>query len=216
MTQELTLQEERTAVSELGRQMLEHGLTKGTGGNISARRGDRVAISPSGMAYDDIEPEDVSVVDLHGERVDGDRKPSSEVRMHTDVLRERDDVGGVVHTHSPYASTFASLGQPVEASHYIIAFIGDKIPVAAYETYGTQALAESALGALGEEYNACLLEKHGVLAVGDDIEAAFEVALMAEYCARIHYQALNIGDPDLLADNEIDNLIDRFADYGQN
>ena len=115
MTQGLTLQEERTAVSELGRQMLEQGLTKGTGGNISARRGDRVAISPSGMAYGDIEPEDVSVVDLHGERVDGDRKPSSEVRMHTDVLRERDDVGGVVHTHSPYASTFASLGQPVEA-----------------------------------------------------------------------------------------------------
>jgi len=215
MTQELTLQEERTAVSDLGRQMLDQGLTTGTGGNISARNGDRVAISPSGMPYDEIEPEDVPIVDLNGEQLDGDRKPSSEFRMHTDVIRERDDVGGVVHTHSPYASTFASLGEPIPASHYLIAFIGNKIPVAPYETYGTAELAEVALEALGEEYNACLLEQHGVLAVGDSVEAAFEVALMVEYCARIHYQAVSIGEPNIVPDEEIETLLDRFADYGQ-
>ena len=195
--------------------MVAEGLTKGTGGNISARNGDRVAISPSGMPYDEIDPEDVPIVDLHGEHRSGDRKPSSEFRMHTDVLRERDDIGGIVHTHSPYASTFASLGEPIPASHYLIAFVGDQVPVARYETYGTAALGEAALEALGEEYNACLLSNHGVLAVGDDAEAAFEVALMTEYCARIHYQAISVGEPDILPDEEIDVLVDRFSDYGQ-
>jgi L-fuculose-phosphate aldolase len=195
--------------------MLDQGLTTGTGGNISARNGDRVAISPSGMPYNEIDPEDVPIVDLNGNHLEGDRKPSSEFRMHTDVIRERDDVGGVVHTHSPYASTFASLGEPIPASHYLIAFIGNKIPVAPYETYGTAELAEVALDALGEEYNACLLEQHGVLAVGDSVEAAFEVALMVEYCARIHYQAVSIGEPNIVPDEEIETLLDRFADYGQ-
>ncbi|WP_229123076.1 class II aldolase/adducin family protein [Halapricum desulfuricans] len=215
MTDKLTLQTEREKVSELGREMLEQGLTKGTGGNISVRSGDRVAISPSGMDYTEITPEDVPVVDLDGNRIEGDRKPSSEIAMHTGILRERDDVGGVVHNHSPYASTFASLGEPVPASHYLIAFVGDEIPVAPYETYGTPELAEAALEALGEEYNACLLENHGVVAVGGSVDAAFEVAMMVEYCARIHYQAVSIGEPNVLPDEEVDTLIERFAGYGQ-
>ncbi|MBS8121089.1 class II aldolase/adducin family protein [Haloferax volcanii] len=195
--------------------MLHQGLTEGTGGNISAQADDLVAISPSGMPYDEIESEDVPVVTLDGELVAGDRKPSSEVRMHTGILREREDAGAVVHNHSPYASTFASLGEPIPASHYLIAFAGDEIPVAGYETYGTQGLADLALEALGDDYNACLLENHGVVAVGDSVAEAYEVALMVEYCARIHYQALNIGEPSLLPDEEIDTLLDRFADYGQ-
>lgn len=215
MTTQLTLQEQREKVSELGREMLEQGLTKGTGGNISARDGDHVAISPSGMNYTEITPEDVPVVDLHGNKVDGDRDPSSEIAMHTGILREREDVGGVVHNHSPYASTFASLGEPVPASHYLIAFVGDKIPVAPYATYGTPELAEEALDTLGEEYNACLLENHGVVAVGETVDAAFEVAMMVEYCARIHYQAVSIGEPNVLSEAEVDNLIAGFADYGQ-
>lgn len=215
MTQELELIDKRSAVADLGQKMLEQGLTTGTGGNISAQSSEHVAISPSGMPYDEIEPEDVPIVDLRGDVLAGDREPSSEYRMHTDVLRERDDVGGVVHTHSPYASTFASLGEPIPASHYLIAFVGDQVPVAPYETYGTAELAEAALEVLGKEYNACLLENHGVLAVGESVEGAFEVALMTEYCARIHYQAISVGEPTLLPDEEIDTLLDRFADYGQ-
>ena len=203
-------------VSELGRRMLADGLTKGTGGNVSVKTDDgTVAISPSGMAYDEIDPEDVPLVDVDGKQLEGDRKPSSEYRMHTDILREREDVGAVVHNHSPYASAFASLNEPVEASHYLIAFAGDQIPVAPYETYGTAELAEVALETLGSEYNACLLENHGVLATGATVAEAFEVALMVEYCARIHYQARNIGEPKLLPDEEINTLLNRFADYGQ-
>ena len=216
MSDQLKHLEQRRSVSEHGREMVSQGLTVGTGGNISEAIGDEtVAISPSGMGYDEIEPADVPIVTLDRETVVGERDPSSEIAMHTTVHREREDIGGIVHTHSPYATTFASIAEPIPASHYLIAFIGDEIPVAGYATYGTEALAELAIETLGEEYNACLLKNHGVLAVGENAEAAFGVALMTEYCARIHYQALAVGEPEILPDEEIGTLIERFADYGQ-
>jgi len=195
--------------------MLAQGLTLGTGGNVSVATPEGIAISPSGMPYDEVEPADVPVVSLDGDVLAGEREPSSEIAMHSVVHRERDNVGGVVHTHSPYASTFASIAEPIPDTHYLIAFIGDKVPVAGYATYGTEELAELALDALGGEYNACLLQSHGVLAVGPDGESAFEVALMVEYCARIHYQALSIGEPVGLPDGEVERLEAKFADYGQ-
>lgn len=211
----IPLEAERTKVSELGKEMLEQGLTKGTGGNISARNGDQVAISPSGVPYKEISPDDVPIVDLDGNQVAGEKDPSSEVAMHTGILREREDVGGVVHNHSPYATTFASLGEPIPASHYLIAYVGDKIPVAPYERFATPELAEAALDTLGQEYSACLLENHGVVTVGQNVDAAFEVAMMVEYCARIHYQALDIGEPNILSDEEVDGLIESFEGYGE-
>lgn len=211
----IPLEAERTKVSELGKEMLEQGLTKGTGGNISARNGDQVAISPSGVPYKEISPDDVPIVDLNGNQVAGEKDPSSEVAMHTGILREREDVGGVVHNHSPYATTFASLGEPIPASHYLIAYVGDKIPVAPYERFATPELAEAALDTLGQEYSACLLENHGVVTVGQNVDAAFEVAMMVEYCARIHYQALDIGEPNILSDEEVDGLIESFEGYGE-
>ena len=215
MSQQSSLEAERRAISEYGRRMLHQGLTKGTGGNISARRGDRIAISPSGMPYEEITPEDVPTVDLQGEPLSGERVPSSERRMHATILREREDVGAVVHTHSPYATTFASLEEPVLPSHYLIAFVGDRIPVSGYATYGTADLAELAIDTLGDEYDACLLKNHGTIAVGETVEAAFERSLMVEYCARIHYQARNVGEPTLLPDEEITRLRDVFDGYGQ-
>lgn len=215
MSHELTLEAERRTVAEYGRKMLERGLTTGTGGNLSANTDDRVAISPTRVPYEEITAEDVPVLDLDGNKVDGETDPSSEYPMHTAIHRARDDVGGVVHTHSPYATTFASLGEPVPASHYLIAFVGDRIPTSGYATFGTEQLADLALEALGDEYNACLLDNHGVLAVGDSVAAAFEVALMVEYCARIHYQAVSIGEPNILPDEEIDTLREGFADYRQ-
>jgi L-fuculose-phosphate aldolase len=215
MAHNTRLDDKRRTVSELGRKMLQQGLTKGTGGNISVREGEQIAISPSGIPYDEIDPEDVPVIGLDGERVAGDTDPSSESRMHAGIIRERDDVGAVVHTHSPYASTFASLDESVLPSHYLIAFVGDEIPVAPYETYGTAELAEAALDTLGDEYNACLLQNHGVIATGEDAEAAYEVALMVEYVSRVHYQALNAGDPEYLADEEVAELIEIFEGYGQ-
>lgn len=215
MTDDIEFQDERNAVSEYGRQMLEQGLTSGTGGNISTAVDDGVAISPSGMPYNEIEPEDVPVVSLDGDAIAGDRKPSSETPMHTMIHRLRDDVGAVVHTHSPYATTFAVLGEEIPASHYLVAFAGKEVPVAGYASYGTPELGELAAETLGDEYNACLLQNHGVVAVGGNLEAAFETALMVEYCARIHYQASSIGDPIILPEEEMENMLHRFEHYGQ-
>jgi L-fuculose-phosphate aldolase len=215
MSNQSSLEAERRAISEYGRRMLDQGLTKGTGGNISARNGDRIAISPSGMPYDDISPNDVPIVDLQGDPHSGERVPSSERRMHATILREREDVGAVVHTHSPYATTFASLDEAVPASHYLIAFAGDEVPVAGYAEPGSADLGRLAVEALGDEYDACLLKNHGTIAVGETAEAAFETSLMVEYCARIQYQGRNIGEPTLLPDDEIDHLTERFRNYGQ-
>jgi L-fuculose-phosphate aldolase len=213
MADEFEFRSKREAIVETGLAMVEGDLTTGTGGNVSARTGDSVVISPSAVPYDEIDPADVPVVTLDGERVAGDLPPSSETPMHTNVYAGREDIGGIVHTHSPYASTFASLDEPIPASSYLIAYAGHEVPVAGYAPPGSEELAEYALDALDEETNACLLRNHGVLAVGETVEAAHETALIVEHCARIHYQASAIGDPVILSDQEVDELIAGFEEY---
>ncbi|WP_251330897.1 class II aldolase/adducin family protein [Haloplanus pelagicus] len=217
MTDELQYGTDRRTVSDLGRAMLEQGLTKGTGGNVSQRctDGETVAISPSGVPYEDVTPERVPLVTLDGDRVAGDLDASSETPMHATIYRRREDVGGIVHTHSPYASTFASLGDPIPASHYLVAFAGDRVPVAGYEKPGSEELGDLAAETMGTDYDACLLQNHGTIAVGETAEAALEVSMMVEYCARIHYQAISVGDPIVLPDEEVDRLRSMFESYGQ-
>jgi L-fuculose-phosphate aldolase len=217
MVEQDSLQQEREAISELGIQMLEQGLTTGTGGNISASdENGNMAISPTGMAYPEITATDVPVLGPEDDIVFGDRDPSSEHRMHRMLHEDHEEVSGVVHTHSPYASAFASAGEPIPASHYLVAFAGRQVPIADYATYGTAELGNLAAETIGAEYNACLLQNHGVIAVGESPNAAFEIALMVEYCAKNHYIASHIGDPIILSDEEIDQVQEKFADYGQN
>jgi L-fuculose-phosphate aldolase len=214
MVNEPRYRSERETVTDTGVDMVAQELTKGTGGNVSARTDDgNVVISPSGVPYDDIDPEEVPAVTVNGEQVAGDLSPSSETPMHTTVYAGRADIGGIVHTHSPYASTFASLREPIPASSYLIAYAGHEVPVAGYAPPGSEELANDALDALGETTNACLLANHGVLAIGDSVKKAFENALIVEHCARIHYQASAIGDPVVLSDREVDDLITGFDDY---
>lgn len=216
MTKEYELREEREQVGDLGRRMLEQDLTHGTGGNVSVRGGNRVAMSPSGVPYEEVTANNVPLVNLDGERVAGDLKPSSETPMHTIIYREREDVGAIIHTHSPYASTFASLNQPIPASHYLIAYVGQEIPVAGYEPPGTRALGRLAADEMGDDHDAVLLKNHGVITVGPTAEDAFEVAMMVEYCARIHYQASAIGEPEILSEEAVSDLRTMFTEeYGQ-
>jgi len=213
---ELSHYDTRSAICEYGRSLLDDDLTTGTGGNLSARLDEEhVAISPSGVPYEDITPADVPVVRTDGTVVEGDVEPSTELPMHLAVYENRPDVGGVVHTHSPYATTFASLGEAIPASHYLLSFTGSEVPVAEYETHATQELGEAAVDALGDEYNATLLRNHGVLTADEDLDSAYTVALMVEYCARIHYQARAIGEPEILPDDEIDRLSEKLDSYGQ-
>lgn len=210
----LTPEEARGQVARKGVDLLAEGLVQRTSGNVSVRIDDRrIAISPSGVPYRDIESVDVPIVDLDGDQVGEGEAPSSETPMHTAVYRRRAAVGAVVHTHSPYATTFASLGRPIEPTHYLIAVAGKAVPVAPYARNGTAALADAAVETMGEA-NAVLLRNHGVLAVGSTLEAAHDVAARVEYCGRIHWQASVLGEPERIDDAELDALIEYFEEYG--
>lgn len=216
MADGIPLRAERGSVADLGREMLARDLTEGTGGNVSARSDDRFAMSPSGVPYGDVDADDVPVVDLHGERVAGDLTPSNETPMHALVYRNRSDVGGIVHTHSPYASTFASLGDPIPASHYLIAYAGTEVPVCDYAPPGSEELGRLAAEAMGDDHDAVLLKNHGVIAVGETGDDALNVAAMVEFCARVHYQALAVGEPEVLPDETVTDLRRMFTEeYGQ-
>ena len=203
-------------VSETGKQLLEEGLTRATGGNVSTRTSEgTIAISPSGIPYPEIEPEDVPVVTMAGEQVYGTNPPSSETPMHTEIYERRPGGGGIVHRHSPYASTFAVLNEPSEVTHYLIAQAGPEIPVAGYAPPGSEKLGRLAAETLGTTYDACLLRNHGVVTVGETLPAALEVAIVVEYVARVHYQASNIGEPEPMASSDLEELREIFDDYGQ-
>lgn len=205
--------EARRRIAEKGVEILEEGLTQRTSGNLSVRVDeDRIAISPSGVPYHEIDPADVPVVSIDGSLVNDAPEPSSELPMHLEAYRRREDVGSIVHTHSPFATTFASLGRPVEPSHYLIAFAGKRVETAPYARNGTEELGRKAMDAMGDR-NAVLLRNHGVLAVGPTLEDAHNVASRVEYCARIHFQASLLGEPTLVGDDELDDLIEYFQDY---
>lgn len=216
MTDQTPLREEREQVGDLGREMLAQELTQGTGGNVSVRNGNRFAVSPSGVPYEEVSEDIVPVTDLNGERIAGKLKPSNETPMHALVYQKRPDVRSVIHTHSPYASTFASLNEPIPASHYLIAYAGTKIPVCDYALPGTEELGRMAAETLDDDQNAILLKNHGVIAVGETGDDALNVAMMVEFCARIHYQARTIGEPEILSDETVNDLQRMFnKSYGQ-
>lgn len=211
-----SLEYEREQVVKLGKRMATQDLTNGTMGNVSVRRGNKFAMSPSGVPYDEVTPDLVPVVSVAGQKLEGTMKPSSETPMHAIFYREREDVNCVVHTHSPYASTFASLDETIPASHYLLAFAGRDVPVAGYAPPGTEELGRLAVETMGNNRDAVLMKNHGVITVGETPEDAFEVAMMLEYCARIHYQASAIGNPTILSDDQVDDLRRMFhEDYGQ-
>lgn len=209
-------EEERETICHYGMELINQNLTKSTGGNLSIRgENDEYVISPTAIPYREMKPADVPVVDGDGSVVYGDKEPATETPMHLTIFQHLSEVGGIVHTHSPYACTFASLARPIPASHYLIAFAGNEIPVTDYQTYGTPELGQEAVDTLGKDYKACLLQSHGVITVGSDLAEAFEIAMMVEFCARIHYQACSIGDPVILPDDELEKLKKKFATYGQ-
>ncbi len=212
----MLLKNQRTEIVEFGKKLVKSGLTTGTGGNLSFmdRDANLVAVSPSGIDYDDMLAEDVVVVDMSAEIVDGKLKPSSETGIHLGLYRKRHDISAVIHTHSPYATTMACLNAEIPAVHYLVGFSGSKVPLAPYATFGTEALAKNVCGAIGR-YNAVLMANHGLITVGPDLLRAFCVAEEIEFVARIYYQAKNIGVPVILTDQEMKKVIKKFSGYGQ-
>ena len=211
------LQRERQLVAEFGRRMSVEGLSNGTSGNLSiyVPEEDYMVLSPSGMRYEDIQPEDVVVLTLDGQVAAGRRTPSSEWALHANFYRAKPEIRGVVHTHSPYGTTFAVLNEPIRAVHYAIAGAGtDEIPCAPYCTFGTELLAERAVNYCGRG-SAVLLGNHGVVCCGESLEKAYALAGDLEFTARLQYQARCIGTPRVLTEEEMAAALDRFQTYGQ-
>ncbi len=197
--------------------LITHGLTKGTGGNISIlnREEGLFAISPSGIDYFETEPEDIVVMNLKGEIVDGDRKPSSEHELHRIFYTDRDDIAAVVHTHSVYSTVLATLREGLPASSYLVAFSGYDVRCAEYASYGSMELAKNTFEAM-KERNAAFMANHGLIAGGSDILNAFNIVEQIEQCAEVYVKARAIGTPVLLDHDEMTRMIDSFNNsYGQ-
>jgi L-fuculose-phosphate aldolase len=212
----MLLKTEREAIVDYGKKLLASNLTTGTGGNLSIyNRGENlVAIKPTGADYLTMKPSDVVIVDPDGKIIDGELKPSSEVRFHLALLAHRPDIDAVVHTHQVYATTIACMNWELPAVHYLIGFSGNKVPLAKYATFGTQELSDNIVTAIGT-YNACLMANHGIVTVGKTINAAFAVAEELELVARLYYQARSIGEPVILSDEEMKRIGIKFKTYGQ-
>jgi L-fuculose-phosphate aldolase len=194
--------------------MNARGINRGKSGNVSARIEGGFLITPSGLAYESIVPEDIVAMTLGGEP-QGSLLPSSEWRFHRDIYASRSDADAIVHAHSPFATTLACLGRDIPAFHYMIAVAGGKdIRCAPYATFGTQALSDHALAAL-EARKACLLANHGMIAIGATLAAALALAVEVEALAEQYWRALQIGAPNLLSDAEMDVVLAKFQSYGQ-
>jgi len=209
--------EVRAAIVEAAQRLQRVGLLSLTAGNVSVRVEDELmAITPTGMPYDEIEPQDIVITDLGGTVVEGHRRPSSELPFHSAVLRARPDIGAVVHTHSLYATTLAILGRTIPAVHYVIASLDlSMVPLVPYSTYGSDELAKGITVALGGGGKAALLANHGALALGRDLAEAARGAELLEFLATVYHHALAVGEPVVLPDEEIEVVRDRHRDYGQ-
>lgn len=206
----------RRSIIDHCRQMNATGLNQGTAGNISVRYEDRMLITPSSIPYDEIEPEMIAAIPLDSAdgSWDGPKKPSVEWRFHLDIMRSRDKVNSVVHTHSTFATILAMARKPIPACHYMIAaFGGNDVRVCNYARYGTQELSINVLKAL-EGRSACLMANHGMLATGSSLQKAMWAAVELETIARQYYHSLLIGGPVILPDDEIEDVARGFGTYG--
>lgn len=194
--------------------MNARGLNRGKSGNVSARIESGFLVTPTGLAYESMRPEDVVAMNLSGEAL-GARAPSSEWRFHRDIYVARPEAAAIVHAHSAFATTLACLGKGIPAFHYMIAVAGGKdIRCAPYATFGTQELSDRALQAL-EERRACLLANHGMIAIGPTLADALALAVEVEALAEQYWRALQIGEPNLLPDAEMSRVLEKFKTYGQ-
>jgi L-ribulose-5-phosphate 4-epimerase len=196
----------------------KNNLVTWTGGNVSGRDPETglVVIKPSGIRYEDLKPEHLVIVDVDGNIVEGDLNPSSDTASHLYIYRQRPDVGGIVHTHSPYATAFAALGKPIPV--YLTAMadeFGGPIPCGGFALIGGEAIGRVVCESIGDS-PAVLLKNHGVFAVGKFAEAAVKAAVMTEDVAHTVWIALQLGQPDEIPAEDVAKLNYRYKNiYGQ-
>ena len=205
MSNERALREEMVAIC---RRTNSSGINQGTAGNLSVRAGDGFLITPSSLPYDTMTPDDIVEMGFDGTYVG--RRPSSEWRFHRDILKARSDMNVVLHCHSVYATTLACHHKTIPSFHYMTGVAGGTtIRCAEYATFGTQALSDNALAAL-KDRKACLLGQHGQISLGTNMEGALWLAIEVETLSRIYVQALTLGEPPVLSDEEMGRVIDQM------
>ncbi|PCG84553.1 fuculose phosphate aldolase [Streptomyces sp. WZ.A104] len=191
------------------------GLVVGTSGNVSARAGDLVLVTPSGVPYDRLGPRDTVGVDLDGRQVIGDLRPTSELPLHLAVYRET-GAAAVVHTHAVHATAVSTLLPEVPLVHYAAAILGGPVRTAAYARYGTPELADAMLAALRDR-TGCLLANHGTVTYGDTLDQAYERTAQLEWLCRLWLTADSVPGrtPALLSEAQLAEVTEALRTYGQ-
>lgn len=188
------------------------GINRGKSGNVSTRWKKGFLVTPSGLPYEETKSGDIVFIDEKA-TAKGKRRPSSEWRFHFDIYQRKNEVNAVVHTHSSFATTLACLGMEVPAFHYMVAMAGgNSIRCTPYATFGTQTLSDNALKAL-EGRKACLLANHGMIATGENLKGALALAVEVEALCEQYWRALQIGRPNLLSDDEMVVIVEKFKTY---
>ena len=214
------IEEVRREVCTLHAELVRYGLVVWTAGNVSARvpGRDLMVIKPSGVSYDDLTPSNMVVCDLHGKVVEGEHAPSSDTEAQAYVYRNLEHIGGVVHTHSPYAVAWAARGEPIPVVTTMCAdeFGGD-IPVGPFATIGDDSIGRGIVDTLaGSRSPAVLMKNHGVFAVGPSARSAVKAAVMCEDVARSVHLSYQLGQPIPIPSSSVDALYDRYQNvYGQ-
>ncbi len=197
------------------RQLEASGLTQGTSGNISARYGDGMLITPSAVSYAEIQPGDLVAMSFDGtvRNIRRGRRPSTEWLMHAYIYTGAPDVGAIVHAHPPSATALSCLRRDIPAFHYMVAVAGGTvIRCSDYALFGSRELADAAIVALGDR-RACLLANHGIVACGDSVSAAMSLAVEVEALAEHYTRALAVGEPTVLSDAEMAQVMEEFKSY---
>lgn len=206
----------RKAVLDTALAMSASGLSPGRSGNVSCRFDDGMLITPSGRRYEDIGPADIVFVSADGSVPDDLQTPSTEWHFHLAAYRARPDRFAVVHTHSMHATVLACVHRAIPAFHYMIGAAGGKdIPCVPYATFGTEELARHVATGL-KERDACLMANHGQIAIGATLDHALELAAEVEVLAEQYYKVLTLGPANILNDDEMTLLLEKFKTYGRN
>lgn len=204
----------RRNLMKVSQRLVDFGLNRGTSGNCSIRAGSGFLITPSGLSAGELSPDNMVQMDFSG-LVVGQGKPSSEWRFHLDILDSRKEINAVIHTHSTYATTLACLSRDIPAFHYMIAIAGgESIRCAPYRLFGSQELSDVALLAL-EGRRACLLANHGMIAIGRSLEEALDIAVEVETLSEQYIKALQVGEPVILSQDEMVQVMEQFKGYGR-
>lgn len=206
------LEPQRQALAEASVRLADRGLVEGTAGNLSAREGDHVAVTPTGADLADVTPEMVAVVDMDGELVEGDLQPTSELFLHLGLYR-RGEANAVVHTHAPMATALACVVHELPIVHYSMLAFGGAVRVAPYATFGSEKLAEGVATAL-EGRSAALMRNHGAVSLGPDVASAMAIMELLEWNCGVYWRARAIGEPLTLDDAQMQDVASTVAERG--